>query len=301
MWRYLKGDYVVSEFELALQASSSKNKPDTVAAQTAVGRYHQEVMGMVFMAKQYPRDPYRAWEKIKENCQRKSLAEIASYSYPRGGENVSGPSIRLAEVIAQCWGNMSHGVVELEQKPGESTAMAFAWDLETNTRAELIFAVKHERKTKAKGIVKLNDPRDIYELVANMGARRKRACILAVVPKDVVENAELECDKTMAGNNTEPIADRVKKMLEKFAGQSVTREMIEQNAGYTVDKFTEKDILKFQKIYNSLKDNMAKREDFFEVGGAKPLAVDDELAKEFEQQKGQESDGLFKGDGNGTK
>lgn len=255
-----------NEFELALQGNRGSNKPDTVSAQTAVGRYTQEVQGMVFMAKQYPRDQFAAWQRIKESCQRKSLAEVASYSYPRGGENVSGPSIRLAEVIAQSWGNMSHGVIELEQRNGESTAMAFAWDLETNTRSELIFTVKHERRTKAKGIVKLSDPRDIYELVANMGARRKRACILAVIPKDVVENAVTECDKTLMGNNTEPITDRIKKMLDKFKEQGVTKEMIEAHAGYTVDKFTEKDIVGLQKVYNAIRDGIGKREDYFDMG-----------------------------------
>ncbi|BBP90994.1 hypothetical protein BsIDN1_46120 [Bacillus safensis] len=43
--------------------------------------------------------------------------------------------------------------------------MAYAWDLETNTRQTKIFTVKHERKAKG-AITKLNDPRDIYELVA---------------------------------------------------------------------------------------------------------------------------------------
>ena len=136
----------MSDFEMGLQ--KKKNVSDNMAVQTMVGRYMQEVQGMVFMAKQFPRNQYDSWEKIKESCKRKTLAESAQYEYPRGGEKVSGPSIRLAEVIAQCWGNMSHGVVELEQKLGESLAMAFAWDLETNTRVEKIFTVKHERKAR---------------------------------------------------------------------------------------------------------------------------------------------------------
>lgn len=249
-------------FEMALQKTTN-NQP--AAVQTAIGRYMQEVQGMVFMAKQFPRDQFVAWGKIKEACARKTLAEVSSYEYPRGGEKVSGPSIRLAEVIAQNWGNISHGVVELEQRTGESTAMAFAWDLETNTKVEKIFTVKHEISTKKMGLKKLTDPRDIYELVANMGARRQRACILSVIPKDITDAAVAECEKTLMGNNTEPIADRIKKMLDRFKEQGVTKEMIEKRAGYTFDKFTEKDIVNLVKVYNSIKDGIGKREDYFEM------------------------------------
>lgn len=281
-----------NEFELALQGSN-KLQAQNAAVQTTVGRYTQEIQGLIFMAKQYPRDQFQAWQRIKESCQRKALAVIASYEYPRGGQKVTGPSIRLAEVIAQNWGNMTYGVTELEQKNGESTCMAYAWDLETNVRAEKIFTIKHERK--ARGTTqKLEDSRDIYELVANMGARRQRACILAVVPKDVVDAAVEECDKTLVGNNTEPIIDRIKKMLDKFKDFGVTREMIEKKVGVKFDNFTEKDVLSLGKIYNSLKDGIAKREDFFE--DETPQPEKDHLAEEFKKQqskKASEGDGLF--------
>jgi len=251
----------MNDFELALQKTNVQ--PQTAAIQTTNGRYNQEIQGMVFMAKQYPRDVFAAYQKIKQSCERKSLAMIASYEYPRGGQKVTGPSIRLAEVVAQNWGNMTFGVTELEQKKGESTCMAYAWDLETNVRSEKIFTVKHERSTK-KGLQILTDSRDIYELVANMGARRERSCILAVIPKDVVDAAVEECDKTLAGQNTEPIIDRLKKMFDKFKSFGVTREMIEKKIGVKIDSFTEKDVLALIKVFNSLKDGMGKREDFFE-------------------------------------
>jgi len=252
---------VSNDFELALKQAVPVTQ--NAAIQTANGRYNQEIQGMVFMAKQYPRDQFAAYQRIKQSCQRKSLALIASYEYPRAGKKVTGPSIRLAEVIAQNWGNFSCGVTELEQRLGESTCMAYAWDLETNVRFEKIFTVKHERKA-GKTIQKLEDPRDIYELVANMGARRERACILAAIPKDVVDAAMEECDRTLLGQNTEPIIDRLKKMFDAFKAFGVTREMIENKVGVKIDSFTEKDVLSLGKIYNSLKDGMSRREDFFE-------------------------------------
>ena len=271
-----------NEFELALQKSTLQ--PQNAAIQTSLGRYTQELQGMVYSAKQFPRDQFAAYQRIKQACERKSLAMIASYEYPRGGQKVTGPSIRLAEVVAQNWGNMTFGVVELEQKVGESTCMAYAWDIETNVRSEKIFTVKHERSTKG-GAKKLDDSRDIYELVANMGARRQRACILAIIPKDVVDSAVEECDKTLAGKNTEPIIDRLKKMFDAFKAYGVTREMIEKRVGVSIESFTEKDVIALVKVYNSLKDGIGKRDDFFEAD--KPIIAPDALAEEFKKQQGQ--------------
>ncbi len=271
----------MSDFELALQ-NAKPIQAQTAAIQTTVGRYTQEVQGMVYMAKQFPRDQIESWNRIKTSCQRKTLAVVASYEYPRGGEKISGPSIRLAEVLAQNWGNMTYGVSELEQRPGESVCMAYAWDLETNVRSEKIFTVRHERSTK-KGLKQLSEPRDIYEMVANMGARRQRSCILAVIPKDIVDAAVAECDKTLIGGNSEPLLDRVKRMLPKFLDLDVTREMIEQRIGSNLEACTEKDLLSLGKIYNSIRDGMGKREDYFEIKSTVPDSGS--LADEFKSQK----------------
>lgn len=274
-----------NDFEQSLQKTA---EPKSMAVQAMTGRYMQEVQGMVFMAKQFPRNQFDSWQRIKEACSRKSLAEVAEYEYPRGGTKVSGPSIRLAEVLAQCWGNISHGVIELEQRHGESTAMAFAWDLETNTRVEKIFTVKHEMQLKDKSMKKLTDPRDIYELVANMGARRQRSCILGVIPKDIADKAAEECDNTLKSGSKEPLVDRLKKLLDMLAKYGVTREMVEKRAGYPMENFTEKDGASLLKVYNSLKDGMASREDFFEVvkpPAGEPAMNDLESQFKAEQEK----------------
>jgi len=67
------------------------------------------------------------------------------YKYPRGGTKETGSSIILAEALAQNWGNLDYGIVELEQNNGESHLMAYAWDLETNKRQSKIFRVSHIR------------------------------------------------------------------------------------------------------------------------------------------------------------
>ncbi|MDL4842806.1 hypothetical protein [Aquibacillus rhizosphaerae] len=238
-------------------------------AQASSSREMEEVKGQIFMARQFPRNVFQSEQRILDNCKRPALAQVAVYSYPRGGTKVEGPSIRLAEVLAQNWGNLSFGVKELEQREGESVALAYAWDLETNVRQEKVFTVKHSRKAKGN-IKKLDDPRDIYELVANNGARRVRSCILGVIPGDIVEKAVEECNRTMQGNNKSPFKDRIASALTAFKEKyRVTQDQIEGRFGYNLDAFTERDLADLIKIYNSLKDGMSKPEDWFSKGAKK--------------------------------
>ena len=239
-----------------------------VLGQATSSREMEEVKGAIFLAKQFPRNYIDAERRILDACKRPSLASTAMYSYPRGGTKVTGPSIRLAEVLAQNWGNLSYGIKELEQRDGESVAMAYCWDLETNVRQEKVFTVKHAIGTR-NGLKKLTDPRDIYERVASDGARRLRACILGVIPGDVVEMAVKQCEDTLRGNADEPLKDRVAKAVSLFKEKyKVTQEMIEAKFGYNVSAFTEIDLVELGKIFNSLKDGMSKIEDWFdkEVG-----------------------------------
>lgn len=170
------------------------------------------------MARQFPRNEMLACRKIMESAKRLTLAEKATYCYPRGGQQIKGPSVRAAEAIAKYWGNISYGIKELSQNTAEHTSevLAFAWDLESNVRAERIFKVPHTRYTKNGGNQVLTDPRDIYERIANDGARRKRAVLLEILPGDVVEDFLNECEKTLVGSNTKPLKERVTDMLKMF-------------------------------------------------------------------------------------
>lgn len=265
------------------QQFQQQSQPTTLA-QASSSREMEEIKGQIFMAKQFPRNVFQAEQRILDACKRPSLASTAMYQYPRGGTKVTGPSIRLAEVIAQNWGNISFGVKELEQRDGESVAMAYAWDLETNTRQEKTFTVKHSLKAKGS-IKKLTDPRDIYEKVANDGARRLRSCILGVIPGDIIDNAIKQCEDTLKGNSKGPLKDRVAAALKAFKeNYRVTQEMIEERFGYHADAFTEIDYLNLIKIFNSLKDGMSKVEDWFDKSVTSQAKKSD-LAKSFDEEK----------------
>lgn len=233
------------------------------ASEVGSARENSEVQSAMIIAKRFPRDQVQAMDRILQACTRHGLAEGALYSYNRGGSEVTGPSIRLAEAMAQAWGNLQFGIRELEQKNGESTVEAFAWDLETNTRQVKVFQVPHVRHTKSGSKV-LTDPRDIYELVANQGARRLRACILGVIPGDVSEAAQQQCEVTLAAKaDTSPEA--IKKLISAFAQYDVTQEMISKRIGNRVEAIRPAQMIQLRKIYSSLRDGMSAVADWFDV------------------------------------
>lgn len=238
-------------------------RPSNAIAGSDQQRAIAEVQAAMMIARMNPRDPIQAMDRILQACTRPTLAAQALYSYNRGGSDVTGPSIRLAEAIAQAWGNFQFGIRELEQRNGESTVEAFAWDIETNTRQVKVFQVPHLRYTR-KGTTRLEDPRDIYEMVANQGARRLRACILGVIPGDVIEGAVKQAEATMI-TKAEVTPERIKNLLEKFAEFGITKEQIEKRIQRHIEAMTPALMVNLGKIYNSLRDGMSVAADWFEA------------------------------------
>ena len=263
--------------EIIVQEQSTQNMPNmnngvmaqldninqgTVAIEAS--RAIAEAQGKLVIAKRFPRDEVQAYNRVAQACQRKGIAEKAFYSYSRGGGTVSGPTIRFAEELARCWGNIDYGIKELSQDEGKSEMQAYAWDLETNAQSVQNFTNPHIREVGGKTKV-LTSQRDIYEINANMGARRLRSRILAILPTDLVDMAISECKKTLAGNNDEPLIDRVKKMIVAFGKIGVTKEQIEKRLGRKVDTMTIDDFTDYIGIYNAIKQGESKIAEWFEA------------------------------------
>jgi hypothetical protein len=245
----------------------------TVESQRAVA----EVQARMIIARTNPRDPVRAVERIMNACTRPTLAESAIYQYARGGTDIRGPSIRLAEAIAQQWGNIASGIKEISRHGGYSECVAYAWDLETGFYDERQYQVRHWRDTRQGGY-QLQDERDIYELIANFGQRRKRAVLLTVIPGDVTEAALEQCERTMqAAADVTP--DGVKKLIEAFAEFGVTVPQIETRIQRRLDAIRPAQIVILRKIFTSLKDGMSQPADWFDaIAGESQASSEDPAA-----------------------
>lgn len=249
-----------------------------------------EIKGKMYLARQFPRDPEMSMQNVLRECQRKDLAEAAQYEFPRGDSVVRGPSIRLVEVLARHWGNIMSGITEVDVQDDTTTIKCFAWDLETNASDEKTFSVKHERSTK-KGSYRLTDERDIYEMVANKGARRKRACLLAVMPGWYVDAALEECDKTLSDSlskSGESLEEIIEKTVNAFAGFGITPEQISAKLNKDIDKLSNNDIVKLRHLYSAIKDGFVKATDAFGIASSSDAALpstDEENALEALNKK----------------
>ena len=243
-----------------------QNQMNAAGQAMAMGRIAM-IKAQMEIASTKPRDFTTVHTKVMKACSRKQLAEVAIYKYPRAGQAVSGPSIRLAEVIAQSFGNMDFGTIEISRQKtasgGFSVVESFCMDLETNVKSSKVFQVNHIRD-KRSGPEQLKSDRDIYEHVANYGTRRLRACILAILPGDLVEEATQKCKQTCIGKSDTPIEDRIKAMVTHFDTKfQITSEMIEQHLKHDVKSINEDELFDLRTIAVSLTDGQSKRSDWF--------------------------------------
>jgi regulator of replication initiation timing len=266
--------------------TATKNKEvsrETSGTRVQESRAVAEIQAAVLMAKQSPRNQGQAYLDIIDTCKRSAFAETALYAYPRGGTLVEGPSIRMAEVLARCWGNCRVGITIQYQDADKTEARAYAYDLQTNYMIDQDFTVPHKRTTR-KGVQRLTDERDIRELVSNIGSRHLRGCILRLIPSDIVDDAEQQVKQTLISTDV-PIGEQIKKMIKAFNELGVKVEHLEKRLGHNMDATIPQEIVTLKSIWKSIKDGMAKREDFFEIQSKVAEDSKEELKQLVEKNK----------------
>ena len=135
------------------------------------------------------------------------------------------------------------------------------------------------RVTK-KGSYPLTDPRDQYEKMANEAARRKRACIQAIIPKFVIDRAMEICQQSLDDKiKKEDIEETKAKMLAAFNGiaEWITEEELAASCGKDWAHLGSRDIVKLRNLYNAIKDGFVRPEAAFKKEEAeKPNAEEND-------------------------
>ncbi len=263
-------DIATQEQQIAENPFAMPKDPRLNAGTIAVesSRAATEVVAALKIAQQFPRDEEMAYERIMRTCGRLEFATSATYSYPRGGETISGPSIRLAEEMARAWGNLEFGIRELAVYDDKETEMeAYCWDMQTNVRSKQTFRAEHVRFTRSNGRKQLDDPRDIYENNANLGARRLRSRILAIIPPDLVNEALRRCRETITRSvsDAKTLSERIPTMLKKFDKLGVTEKLIEYKIKHKVATMSADDYADLCGIYKSIEDGQTSAADWFNL------------------------------------
>lgn len=250
-----------------------------------------EVQAMVLVAQRSPRDEARAMSQAMQSCGQRAVADRAFFSFSRGGSNVNGSSIQLATELARCWGNIDYGIMELarDDSAGHTEMLAFAWDLETNTKSRQTFIVPHTRDTR-QGKKALTDNRDIYENNANNGARRLRECIFRVLPPYLKAEAEARCRAVLEkGEGDEPLPARIAKAIDKFSRIGISIDRIEDRHGLSTS-WTPVDLANLQITFQSIRQGETTADEAFPKPGTADVTEDLKKIASAKKAKDQPAD-----------
>lgn len=213
-------------------------------------------------AKTYPRNLKRAVDNsIAIVTMDQETASTCTYSLPRGGKPVTGPTVHLAKVLAQQWGNLrcEAKVVEIGQK--QITSQAVAFDLENN----LAIKVEVKRSIMSKN-GRFND--DMITVTGNAAnAIALRNAILAVIPRAVVDKVYNEAKRTITGD----LSDQTKLLAKRkkvFDGFKETYALTEQEilsaiGKAAVEHVTQDDLVVLIGIGQAIKDGETTVNDAF--------------------------------------
>lgn len=146
-------------------------------------------------AKAYPRNIRRATENaLAIVTMDQTIAQTCTYSVPRGGKKISGPSVHLAKIIAQVWGNMriDAKVVDIDQS--RITSESVCWDLESN----LAIKVQIKRSIVSRTGRFSEDMITVTGNASNSIALRN--AVLSVIPKGIVDKIYNAAKQTITGD-----------------------------------------------------------------------------------------------------
>jgi hypothetical protein len=222
-----------------------------------------EVQAAIVVAQQCPRNVPLAIDMMRESCRRKELAERAFFSYKRGGGVVGGPSVHLARELARCWGNIQYGLREMRRDDEASEMLAYAWDVQTNSRCDNIVINPHRGYTGGRELTEL---RDVYENNANVGARRVREAIFAVLPAWYVEEAIALCNDTLKRGDGKPLPVRIAAAIEVFGNLGVTLGQLESRFGASKD-WDERAVAQLLIAHRSITRGEITRDEAFPAAG----------------------------------
>ncbi len=220
-----------------------------------------EAQAAVVLAQHVPRDVSSARAEARRSCERFEMADRAFYKFPRGGSTVRGATVNLARELARCWGNIEYGLTELsrDDRAGQSEMKAWAWDVQTNTRASSTFIVPHRRDRTEKrngDKVEVQDDlltlRDVQDNNANIGGRRVRQAIFSILPTWFVEEAEEVCQATLRRGDGRPLEDRITSAVDVFKGLGVELDRIEQKLGRPRDRWSDFDLAELMTSHRSI-------------------------------------------------
>lgn len=221
------------------------------------GIYEQQDRAMIdtqiATAKKYPRNITRSTNNaIAIVTMDMETAKVCTYSVPRGGKSITGPSVHLAKILLQQWGNLRVEAKVVETSDRQLTSEAVCFDLETNIAVKV--QVKRSIMTKNG---RMND--DMITVTGNAAnSIALRNAVYNVIPRGVVDKVYDSAKKMITGDlssETKLIAKRKQVVDALKDTYNITEEEVLKAVGKAAQsQLTTDDIITLIGIGTAIKD-----------------------------------------------
>lgn len=181
-------------------------------------------------AKAYPRNVKRATDNaVAIVSMDAETAKTCTYSVPRKGKAITGPSTHLAMILAQVWGNIRVEAKVVEIGARQITSEAVCFDLENN------LAVKAQVKRSIIGKEgRYND--DMITVTGNAAnSIARRNAILAVIPRPIVDKVYNAAKQAITGDISDE-SKLIAKRKQVFDGLMQTYSLTEKEVLSAIGK-----------------------------------------------------------------
>ena len=205
----------------------------------------------------------------------RTCAEQAIYTKPVGRDKqgrmkyVRGPSIRMAEDLANRWGNNAWAIEITGETEEGCMLVAVYLDYETNTRRARQKWVSKFYKAARGGVTKHADDRFFDTVVPAHGSKLLREVLLRSMPAGLKEEYRRKAEEVMGDLGPE----NIKRLVADFGELGVTPEQIKVLVnGRSADKVTGNDVATLQGTLNALRDGETTIEELFADAPQQPSA-----------------------------
>ena len=271
------GGTVTVRQDLAEEVSVTRDLSPTAAAAAAKA----EIEAGIIAARKWPRDEDVFREKTLKTCRRPGFANTALYHKPVGRKkNAQGQweevfaidwSIGSIQTMLQHFGNVRIMARITYEDADKALLTVQVLDLERNIgySTDAMLDKLIERKEvkagrKARGM-RENSYGDVVYLVEAtkdefrniIGAERSKLIRdngKRLLPRDILDEARSEIDKTVANENAKDPDSAKKKVLDRFASIGISAALLKEYLGRPLETLTGKDLTDLGALFNGLKE-----------------------------------------------
>jgi len=230
-----------------------------------------EIDTQIATAKRYPRSIDAFYKNaLSMATGNKDIAQRCFYRLERTDKNgkkviIEGPSIRLAEICANSWGNFRYGARIVGENDKTVVAQGVAFDLERNVSS----SIEVSRRITTKTGQKFSD--DMIQVTKNAACSiALRNAINKVIPYAYIQGI-YEQAKQVAVGTKKTLKTRKKELLEMYKELGITeKQLLEKLEKPSMADITLTDIERGLGLYTAIKDGDTTISEQFGPKSTKP-------------------------------